>query len=188
MLDYRIRKIPIRILRGIQRGAGILGDGFIIACGALIGLVVYDNLTLISTKYIYHVGLIAGAVTLLGIWSREKSWGPALRKQVFQTIGWLFTAMGLTILAISAERQLNVFDGSGFSLYNFWVADYLVVGMVIPALLFILAKWNQEAEDRIDEILERRRERRVPTLFDAQDVGYLDNSRWARLKRRLGTP
>jgi hypothetical protein len=181
----KLRRVIIRILRELWFGVKALGRGYVGACIALVGLVIYDHLTEISTKYVSYLYIVAGVVVVLGIWSRKKRWGPSLRKGVFQTIAWTFTAMGLIVLGISGEKQLEVFNGSGLSPYNFWVGVFLLLGILLPTPIFMLATWNDEAEDRIDEIAKRRRQRRVPTLFDVPGATFLDNGRWARLKRFL---
>jgi len=140
--------------------------GYFDAAGGLVGLVISDNLLGI-TKTPYGNELAAGigaVVSVVAILSRKTRWGFLYRKRIMSAISWMFASMGLIVLGVGAERQLGVFAGPPVSLFNFWVAVFLLLAIVVGTPFFMGANWADDTQDYIES--RWRKKERVPTIFN----------------------
>ncbi len=129
------------------------------------------------TNYAYAIGLV---VIVVGIWGRKRGWSKKYRRLVSQVDSWLLGGIGLLILGISAENQLNVFDGSGLSWFNFGVTVFLVLGIMLPTPIFMLADWIGQTESRIQAIESHKRDH---TILDIPGATLLHPpDRWQRAR------
>ena len=110
-----------------------------------------------------NYGILGMFAIILGILGRKRGWAKKYRKYVFEIDSWLLGAIALFILGISAEKQLDLFNGSCLSWFNVGVADFLVLGIMLPTPIFILADWIGHTEDRIRAIESRKR---IHTILD----------------------
>jgi len=149
----------------VKRIPDYFNKGFFEACGALIGLVVSDNLLgFTKTPYSNEIaGGVATVVILIGVLSENRSWHRVYWTRVQRIVSWMFAAMGLIILGTSGEKQLGVFSGPPLSVFNVGVAVYLFLGIALTVPFFLLADWNRE-EPKI---------RSVPTIFNPDFI--IDN-------------
>src|SRR6266581_125676 len=90
---------------------------FVGTCITLAALWATDHLAELPkyTNYAYAIGLV---VIIVGILGRKQDWAKKYRKYVFEIDSWLLGAIALFILGISAEKQLDVFNGSGLSWFK----------------------------------------------------------------------
>jgi hypothetical protein len=145
--------------------------GFSDATGALVGLVVSDNLLgFTKTPFANELAAGLGVITsLIGIASRNKRWGFSYRKRVMNAVSWMFASIGLILLGIGAEKQLGVFAGPIFSLFNFWTAIFLVLAIfLLGTPLFVLANWSNDGQNYIESLWKKRQ--RIPTIFNSDYV------------------
>jgi len=143
-----------------------LAKGFLNACGAFAGLVASDNLLgFTKTPHSNEIALgIAGVVSLIGLLSTRGSWGAGYRKLVMRQLAWMFGAMGIIILGVGAERQLDVLNGLTISVYNVWVVLFLFVAMAYVSPLFMFSDWTRDALDYIGSKFKGRT--RVSSIFE----------------------
>jgi|SRR5207245_1143725 len=158
-----------------------LGKRFFGTCLTLAALWITDHLTDVP-KYTNYAAVLGLVVIMIAIWGRKRLWAEKYRKLVFQVDSWFLGAIALLILGISAERQLNVFDGSGVSLFNFGVAVFLVAGILLPTPLFMLADWIGQIDKRIEDIVSRRR---ASTILDLPGAALIKPLRRRQLVLEL---
>jgi len=146
-------------------------------CITLAALWATDHLAELPkyTNYAYAIGLV---VIIVGILGRKRDWAKKYRKYVFEIDSWLLGAIALFILGISAEKQLDVFNGSGLSWFNVGVAYFLILGIMLPTPMFMLAEWIGQTEKRIQDIVARRR---ISTILDLPGAILIHPpNRWQR--------
>ncbi len=135
---------------------------FVGTCITLAALWATDHLAELP-KYTNYAYLVGAVVIAVGIWGRHQGWAEKYRKYIFQVDSWLLGAIALLILGISAEKQLDVFNSSAPFWFNLGVADFLILGIMLPTPIFMLADWIGHTEDRIRAVESRKR---IHTILD----------------------
>ncbi len=152
MSQNSVVDIRKRIRKAASNFPDSLAEGFLASCSALVGLAIADNLQTISSvgaPYIYGIGTIIGIALALSK-RRNWRWNRQFRRGVAQSSAWLSSTIAIIILTKSGENQLSVFDPrAGVSPYNFWVAVFLILGILLPTPLFMLADHFKRTQESL---------------------------------------